>query len=56
MYLYLVKYLGEPFTIGGEGVTPIWDTAITPPDQVGWNAEDNSISVGFFSQGSPLDT
>jgi hypothetical protein len=30
VYLYLAKYLGEPFTIGGEGVTLMWETPSLP--------------------------
>jgi hypothetical protein len=46
VYPYLVYYLGEPFSIGREGVTWIWDTGITSPGQIGWNAKDNSVKAG----------
>jgi hypothetical protein len=46
VYPYLVYYLGEPFSIGREGVTWIWDPGITSPGQIGWNAKDNSVKAG----------
>lgn len=49
VYPYLVYYLGEPFTVGKEGMTWVWDAGIVSPDQVGWYAEDNSIRVGPIS-------
>ncbi len=39
-------YLGEPFTIGKEGVTWIWDPQVTSSGQVGWVAKDNSVVIG----------
>jgi hypothetical protein len=41
-YPYLVKYLGEPFTIGSEGVTWTYNPEAT---QWGWNAETNTVSL-----------
>lgn len=46
MYPYLVYYLGEPFTVAKEGVTWIWDSGITSPDQVGWYAGSNTVRSG----------
>lgn len=46
VYPYLVKYLGEPFSLGSTGVTWIYDPQVTTSDQVGWFAKDNSIKIG----------